>query len=97
MRAYREANTNQGANILTLAEFQAIPENNRSSHVLYIIGTVASNDVTISGVYVGNVAQSFLVDNQGALVWVGDVDPSAQVPTDITGFTNAAVPIANLV
>ena len=99
MRAYRESNTNQGVNILTLAEYQNIPENDRSSHVLYIIAVdgATAGTVTISAVYVGTVAQSFLINNQGALVWVGDQVPSAQVPVAITGFTNADVPIADLV
>ena len=71
MRAYREANTVTGVNVLTSNEFSAITAVNRDSSTLYVIGTVASGNVTISDVYVGNVRQNFLVDNTGALVWVG--------------------------
>ena len=97
MRAYREANAIQGVNILTSAEWMALPVASRSNDVLYIIGTVSSGNVTISAVYVGNILQNFLVDNTGALVWVGNVDNAATTPATITGFTNAAVAVANLV
>lgn len=104
MRAYREANNNGGTSILTLAEFNAIPVASRSSDILYIIGTLSNaattterRTVTISDVWVGNVPQNFLVDNAGALVWVGNVDNSAASPSAITGFTNAAVNVDNLV
>ena len=98
MRAYREQHPNQGVNILSLMEFQDLG-NNRSPQVLYIVGTIdtTANTVMIDRVYVGNIEQSFLVDNQGALVWVGNVDPTAQIPVALTGFTNAAVALANLV
>lgn len=97
MRAYREANPSQGVQILTDAEFAAIPVANRSKDVLYVIGTVASGDVTITDVYVGNNRQNALVGNDGALVWVGNVDNTATPLAGITGFTNAAVPVTNLV
>ena len=97
MRAYREANPSQGIQILTDAEFAQIQVANRSKDVLYVIGTVTSGDVTITDVYVGNNRQNVLVDNLGALVWVGNVDNTATPLAEITGFTNAAVPVANLV
>ena len=97
MIALREANAvnTGGTNFISLADFNAISATNRSSDVLYIVGEFVVTDSTtdpitrstthynINNVYVGNVAQTALVDNTGALVWVN---------SDIisSGFTNAA-------
>ena len=99
MRAYREQNFNQGVNILTQADFDAIAVASRGANVLYIVGTVdtTANTVDISSVWVGNNRQNFLVNNAGALVWVGNVDDTIVMPAAITGFTNAPVPLNELV
>ncbi|MDA7992448.1 MAG: hypothetical protein MPJ25_05355 [Pirellulales bacterium] len=94
MRAYREANTNQGTSILTLAEYNAIPAASRSSDIVYIISEFVSGSTThinISDVYIGNVAQNVLVGNDDAIVWTGNVDNSAANPSAITGFTPPAL------
>ena len=88
MIALRESHpvNSGGTNFISLADFNAISATNRSSDVLYIIGDFVSGSTThynISNVYVGNVAQTALVDNTGVLVWVNSSVISS-------GFTNAA-------
>lgn len=85
MRALREANVNRGVDILTQSEYDALT---KASTTLYIIGTIASGEVTVTNVYVGTVAQDILIANNNAIAWVRD---------GITGFTNAAVDLAILV
>ena len=101
MRAYRQADVAGGVQILTATEFAAITTANRSSNVLYVVGT--QNDQTtgattrvqrtinISDVWIGNTAQSFLVDNTNALVWASSSAISSGAPDA------SAVPVENLV
>ena len=80
MRAYRQADVAGGTQILTATEFAAITAANRSSNVLYVVGTISSGDVTISDVWIGNTAQSFLVDNTNTLVWASSAAISTGAP-----------------
>lgn len=86
MRALREANVNVGIDVISQSDYDALAS--KASTTLYIVGTVASGNVTISNVYVGLIAQDILIDNNGAIAWVR---------SNITGHTNAAVSLANLV
>lgn len=86
MRALREANQNQGIDVLTQADYDALTT--KASTTLYIVGTVGSGQVTITNVYIGLVPQDILLDNASAIAWVR---------TGITGHTNAAVSLENLV
>lgn len=94
MRAYREANTQMGVNVLTLAQFMAVTPATRSSDVLYVIAdfvTGSTTHVNIQDVWIGNVSQNILVGNDGALLWTGSVDQTASMPVAITGFTAPAL------
>ena len=87
MRALIEANRNTGIDILTQSEYDALV---KSSTTLYIIGSIASGNVTITNVYVGTVAQDILLDNNNVLVWKRDTITQ-------TELNNVAVDIADLV
>lgn len=86
MRALRQSNIHTGQDILSQAEYDALTVKNATT--LYIIGSVSGTDLTVSNLFVGTVAQDILIDNAGAIAWVRD---------GITGHTNAAVSIANLI
>ena len=93
MKAYRQADMVQGVSILSATEFADIATANRSSSVLYVIGTLSDatatterRTITISDVYIGNTPQQFLVDNTDTLVWGA-----------ASGSPTAAVAIENLV
>ena len=98
MRAYREADANRGINVISSDDFAALTPVQRSSDVIYIVGTVAANtttghsEVTIAAVWIGNQQQSFLTNNAGALVWTTN-----EIDTATSGWTNAAVDISTLV
>lgn len=93
MRAYRNADTVQGTQVVTPTEFAAITAANRSSSVLYVVGTAnttVTTNLDISDVWVGNTPQQFLVDNSNALVWVSTSAASSgfTAPTDGTPVIN---------
>ena len=95
MRAYRNADTVQGTQVVTPTEFAAITAANRSSSVLYVVGipheTMTAN-LVISDVWVGNTPQQFLVDNMNTLVWVSTSAASSGFTTPPNG-----TPVINLV
>ena len=99
MRALTEANVNRGIDILTQNEFDTLTS--RTSTTLYIIGTIAAGELTVSSAYVGNIEQDVLVNNAGDIVWMRDtfiVADKHVADDDITAsFTNAAIPLAELV
>ena len=86
MRALRQANTHTGVDIITRADYDAIVM--KSSTTLYIVVESVTANVTIDAVYVGTTTQDVLIGNDNAIVWIA---------SGLTGFTNAAVPLANLV
>ena len=81
MRAFREANTNTGVDILTQAEYDAIMM--KDPKILYIIGTINTDACTvrISDVRVGDTAHDVLVNNAGIIVWQRDEFRQMETPT----------------
>ena len=99
MRALREANQSRGIDILTQNEYNTLTTYGNTT--LYVIGTVASNEVTVARVYVGTVEQDVLINNAGGIVWMKDdfivADKHAAGDDILTSFTNLPVPLSELV
>ena len=105
MRAFREANTNTGVDILLQSEYDALME--KDPKVMYITYALAADlDTTactlvIANVYVGTQEHDALVNNTGQIVWmrssyiIADYyrDPySDNVSVPYTGTLNYSIP-----
>ena len=85
MRAFREANTNTGVDILLQSEYDALME--KDPKVMYITYALASDlDTTactlvIANVYVGTQEHDVLVNNAGIIIWQREEFIQMETPT----------------
>ena len=68
MRALREANTNTGIDILDRQQYMDLQI--KDPNILYIVGTIGTDGLTVTEVYVGEVEHDVLLNNAGEVVWM---------------------------